>query len=129
MAQTGRLLSLLVSALFGEMIPQRFALAHFLLRKAGHFLGYSILSLLAFRAAAATFPFPLLPAFRAGGAIAALSVAFTFAFACLDEWHQGGLACRTGSFADVLLDSVGGLCAAVRAGYVARRGRTLAAPS
>jgi hypothetical protein len=42
-------------------------------------------------------------------AAASLSVAFTFLFGCLDEWHQSMLPNRTSTFHDVMIDTCGAL--------------------
>lgn len=95
----------LVAAIFGRIDRQKFEVFHALLRKAGHFSGYAILSLLFFRAVARTTS--LAVASAAYRMFAAVSIAFTFVIALLDEWHQSFLPSRTGAFSDVLLDTSG----------------------
>ncbi|MGI9103888.1 MAG: VanZ family protein [Terriglobales bacterium] len=89
--------------------------AHDLLRKAGHFTGYGLLSLLLFRAWWTTFsesrspvkPAGFLAMLRCWSLRAALlAVVCTAAVAGLDEWHQTMLPGRTGTVHDVVLDSM-----------------------
>ena len=47
---TGSVLYIALAAIVGPVDPDRFAILHFVLRKAGHFTGYGILSFLFFRA-------------------------------------------------------------------------------
>jgi VanZ family protein len=104
---TSRILYPIFRFLF-EMDPARFAVWHAVLRKTGHFVGYFTLSVLLFRSWRASFP--------------RLSTRWclqwaTLAFLCTslvaigDEWHQGFLPSRTGTFRDVILDSSAGLVA------------------
>jgi VanZ family protein len=91
-------------------------LVHFMtwnhhLRKAGHIVGYFILSLLLFRAWRATLSF-------AGSSLwsiqwARISFFMTALVASLDEWHQTFLPSRTGRWQDVVLDSSAALAAQV----------------
>jgi VanZ family protein len=80
-----------------------FEVWHHYMRKAGHFVGYFVLSLLLFRAWRATLP--TIPgsnwSFRWAG-IAWFGAALV---ASLDEWHQMYLSGRTGTLTDVFLDS------------------------
>ncbi len=85
---------------------EHFPLWQFFIRKTGHFIGYSTLSLLLFRSWRATFPSP-------GTAWtiqwARISFFMTALVASLDEWHQTYLPKRTGTLHDVLLDSTAAL--------------------
>jgi VanZ family protein len=91
-------------------------LVHFMawnhhLRKAGHVIGYFILSLLLFRAWRATLPF-------VGSKLwsiqwARISFFMTALVASLDEWHQTFLPARTGRWQDVVLDSSAALAAQI----------------
>jgi VanZ family protein len=94
------------------------------LRKTGHFLGYATLSWFAFRGWMETLAYQreqfLL---RAGRPIAhrrrwhvraaALAVLCTIAVAGIDEFHQAFLPSRTGTFRDVILDTMGGVFAQI----------------
>lgn len=81
------------------------------LRKCGHFVGYGTLSVLLFFAWRATL-----------NAIeetvwtwrwAAVSLLMSALVASLDEWHQSYLPSRTGTYRDVILDSVAALTAQI----------------
>lgn len=80
----------------------RFATWHIVLRKTGHVVGYSILSVLLFRSWRATFP-RLSSNWCLQWATTALLT--TSLVATLDEWHQSFLPSRTGTVHDVILDS------------------------
>lgn len=72
-------------------------------RKAGHVVGYGVLSLLFYRLAIYEIPAALQ---RAKPYLSfAAAFAATAAVAVLDEWHQTFVPGRTGTVADVLLDS------------------------
>ncbi|HEY1801185.1 MAG TPA: VanZ family protein [Terriglobales bacterium] len=98
----------LLHFLFGISL-KTFAPFHAYLRKAGHFVGYFILSLLLFRAWRETLPSVRHWTARWAG-IAFLMSAFV---ASMDEWHQTFLPSRTGTIHDVLLDSSAALTAQV----------------
>ena len=104
---TSRILYPLLHFLFG-LQPAHFPVWHFLIRKAGHFVGYFTLSWLLFRAWRDTFPFP---GIRWSMQWARISFFMTALVACLDEWHQSYLPSRTGTFRDVGLDSIAALAA------------------
>lgn len=78
---------------------------HHLLRKAGHFAGYGILSLALYRG----FRLTLFNIFGFNGKRIShtLAIAATFLVAGADEIHQAFLPNRTGCFRDVLLDTAG----------------------
>lgn len=109
-SNTSRFLYPLFHFLTG-MDPIRFLSWHFYIRKAGHFTGYFILSLLLFRAWRITLPW----AGRSGWSIQWARISFFMAalVACLDEWHQTYLASRTGNLRDVMLDSSAALVAQI----------------
>ena len=107
---TSRFLYPLLHFLF-RVDPVRFLMWHFVLRKAGHVLGYGILSILLFRAWCATIPVFGNP--RWSIAWSRIALFMTALVASLDEWHQSFLPSRTGSIRDVLLDSAAGLAAQV----------------
>jgi len=98
---TARFLYPIFAFLFG-LDPARFAIWHALMRKAGHFVGYFILSVLLFRSWRATFPRLSTRWCLQWAAVAFLSTALVASF---DEWHQSFLPSRTGTFRDVVLDS------------------------
>ena len=109
MEHTGRILYPIFQFLFG-MDPVKFAGWHPLLRKAGHVVGYSLLSVLLFRSWRGTFP-RLSTRWCFEWATVAL---FTTALvASLDEWHQSYLPSRTGTVRDVILDTAAGLLAQI----------------
>lgn len=114
--KTNRILLPLLRALFGEISGPTYMEVHYCLRKAGHFFGYAVLSLVMFRAWWATFTSndEMLPSWRDmlcqwSGRAALLALLTTGAVAGLDELHQTMLAGRTGHFSDVVLDSLAGL--------------------
>ena len=107
---TGRFLYPVLHFLF-RLDPLRFPTWHFLLRKAGHVLGYGILSVLLFRAWRVTIRVADDP--RWSMVWAGVALFMTAFVASLDEWHQTFLPSRTGSIRDVALDSVAGLAAQV----------------
>ena len=80
----------------------QFADWHMVLRKTGHVIGYSILSLLLFRSWRATFPRLSTRWCLQWAVLAQLSASMV---ATLDEWHQSFLPSRTGTYKDVILDS------------------------
>jgi len=98
---TARFLYPIFAFLFG-LDPARFAIWHAMMRKAGHFVGYFILSVLLFRSWRATFPRLSTRWCLQWAAVAFLSTALVASF---DEWHQSFLPSRTGTFRDVVLDS------------------------
>jgi VanZ family protein len=84
---------------------------HHVIRKCGHFVEYFILSLLVLRA------------IRAGRrdlqimwALAAIAI--VACYASLDEFHQTFVPGRTPAVADVLLDTIGGICAQIAVALV-----------
>jgi len=78
---------------------------HFLVRKAAHFLEYSLLGMLAAHAFASS---PR-PAIRNRWLI--ISALLVIVYALLDEYHQSFVPTRTGSIFDSLLDMSGGIVA------------------
>jgi len=105
---TSRILYPLFHFLFG-LSWEQFKPWHFFLRKAGHVLGYGLLSILLFRAWRVT----IVRAGNAGWSLVWASVAFltTVLVASLDEWHQSLLPSRTGTVHDVVLDSAAAFAA------------------
>ena len=79
---------------------------HHVIRKCGHFSEYFILSLLVLRG------------IRAGRrevriVWALAAIAIVACYASLDEFHQTFVPGRTPAVADVLLDTIGGICAQI----------------
>ena len=109
---TGRILYPLLHFVFG-VDRLHFAHWHFYIRKAGHVVGYGVLSILLFRAWSATLPVAgnLNPKWTMRWAnIAVLGTALV---ASLDEWHQSFVASRTGTAHDVILDTCAGMAAQI----------------
>jgi VanZ family protein len=112
-----------VEAIFGYDVCVHWGLIHHLIRKAGHFMGYGVFSLICFRSfwitlqnAALQLPRQL----RAHG----MAILVTFLVASADEFHQSLLPNRTGQFSDVLLDCCGAaaLCFVLFLGMQAAEG-------
>lgn len=106
-ANTGRILYPLLTFFFGPLDPVKFAYWHHLLRKAGHVIGYGMLSFLLFRAWRTTLP--VANAARWSWKWCRTALVMTALVAALDEWHQSFLPSRTGKFGDVVLDTVAAL--------------------
>jgi VanZ family protein len=124
-ANTSSWLRPIAEAIFGRLSDPTWELAHHLLRKTGHFIGYGTLCVLFLRAWLLT----LAPRVEELGISdrmwrlkswvrAILSTAF---IASCDEIHQRFTPGRTGMFSDVVLDTIGativsGLVLALTAG-------------
>ena len=93
----------LFEAIFGHVTNLRWEVAHHLIRKSGHFLGYGAIGLAWLRAWWMTLP--RYGFFRE----ALLALLGTALMASADEFHQTFLPNRTGSALDVLLDCSGAL--------------------
>jgi VanZ family protein len=110
---TSRILYPMLHFLFG-VDRFHFAQWHFYIRKAGHVVGYGILSILLFRAWRVTLPVAgktLNPNWTMRWAnIAVLGTALV---ASLDEWHQTFIPSRSGTVHDVILDSCAGVAAQI----------------
>jgi VanZ family protein len=104
--KTSGILYPLLHFLFG-LDPVRFLTWHFVIRKAGHIIGYSVLSLLFFRAWRVSIQVSGSP--RWSIVWARIAFAITCLVASLDEWHQSFLPSRTGTIRDVVLDSAAAL--------------------
>lgn len=76
---------------------------HHLIRKCAHFTEYFILSVLVLRGIRAGRRDA-----RIGWALAAIAI--VACYASLDEFHQSFVPGRTPAVADVLLDTIGGIC-------------------
>lgn len=115
---TSRFLLPLLTFLFGKISVLRYDQIHYCLRKAGHFFGYAVLSLVMFRAWWAALTVGVreadLPSWRAmfsrwSARAALLAILSTAIVAGLDEWHQAFIPGRGSSAGDVLLDSLAGV--------------------
>ena len=117
---TGRILEPLLTWIFGPLPFLTFFKIHYWIRKVGHFSGYGILGLVAFRAWWTTFAsrrlsnHPLswrsmLSRFHLRAA--ALAVLVVVAVAGMDEFHQAFEPGRGSSIHDVILDTMGGILA------------------
>jgi VanZ family protein len=102
---TGSILEMILTKLFGPIPPERFLAIHFFIRKAAHVTEYGILALLFFRAWRGT----ILDRWTAAWARHTLGTCL--AVATLDEFHQGMEASRGSAVSDVLLDMSGVLLA------------------
>jgi VanZ family protein len=91
----------LLTSLFPSITAETLAQLHLLMRKLGHWSEYFILAILVLRASKRSNL-----SWRFVG-----TAAFVFLFALSDEWHQAFVPSRSASFADVLLDTFGGICA------------------
>ena len=109
-SNTSRILYPLLHYLFGLDWP-RFHYWHFYIRKAGHVVGYAILSLLLFRAWRATLP--AMSDVKWTLRWANIAILGTALVASLDEWHQSFIPSRTGAVRDVVLDTCAGIAAQV----------------
>ena len=87
-----------------------------ILRKAAHMFEFGVLTLFCVRAALMT------TSFRGGRALGAAG-AFALLYAISDEWHQSFVPGRGPSAADVVIDGLGILAAAIlvwRTGWIGR---------
>ncbi|HEY1255286.1 MAG TPA: VanZ family protein [Terracidiphilus sp.] len=95
-------------ALLGYDACVNWEMMHHLIRKAGHFAGYGLFSLICFRAFWTTLGGAACRMPRQLGAHG-LAILLTFLVAGADEFHQSFLPNRTGQFSDVVLDTCGGV--------------------
>jgi VanZ family protein len=109
-SNTSRILYPLLHFLFG-MDWLRFEYWHFYIRKAGHVVGYAILSILLFRAWRATLP--AMDNVTWTLRWSSFAILGTALVASLDEWHQTFIPSRTGAVRDVVLDTCAGIAAQV----------------
>jgi VanZ family protein len=105
---TSRILYPLLHFLFG-LDWERFDVWHFFIRKAGHVVGYGILSVLLFRAWRATLP--AMSDVKWTLRWTTIAVLGTALVASLDELHQSFIPSRTGTIRDVVLDTCAGIAA------------------
>ena len=102
---TGSVLFLILTRLFGKINLYDFMIFHHYLRKTGHVVGYGMLSLLFLRGWRATLG--RVPALLLRATLLAwLGTAFV---AAMDEWHQSYIPSRTGTWKDVVLDTIAGV--------------------
>ena len=114
---TGNMLYMLLTRLFGRLNFHDFLVFHHYLRKTGHVVGYGVLSLLLLRGWRATFGGTRALLWRT----ALLSWLGTALVAAMDEWHQTYIPLRTGTWRDAVLDSVAGLAFLLAAYFRLRR--------
>ena len=118
-SNTSRVIRPLLLWLFPEISEAALQQAHFIIRKASHFMEYAVLALLASRA------FLTSPGHGLRTRWWLAAFALVAAVALLDEYHQSFLATRTGTVYDSLLDMAGGGAAlALVALWRARRRRS-----
>ncbi len=102
--QTGGLVYKIVQWFVPSASPELYQTVHFMVRKAGHFTVYAVLTFL------------LMRAFRSGSILrwrwnwALYSFFIVGIYALLDEYHQSFTSSRTGSVYDSLIDLTGGTC-------------------
>ena len=107
-ANTSSWLRPIAEAIFGHLSDPTWELAHHLLRKSGHFLGYGTLCVLFLRAWLLTLAdSPRLTERSWRLSSWARAIASTAVVASCDEIHQSFLPSRTGMFSDVVLDTIG----------------------
>jgi VanZ family protein len=107
-ANTSSWLRPIAEALFGHLSDPTWELAHHLLRKSGHFLGYGTLCILFLRAWLLTLAENQRLTERTWRLTAwARAILSTAIVASCDEIHQSFLPSRTGMFSDVVLDTIG----------------------
>jgi len=114
---TGIALYVLLSRLFAHIRFHEFLVFNHYLRKTGHFVGYGMLSVLLLRGWRATLDRDNSQL----GRTAIFSWLGTVFVATMDEWHQSYIPSRTGTWRDVVLDSVAGLVFLLAAYWWLRR--------
>lgn len=102
--RTSRILVPLLRWLVPDISPAALDRTHFLVRKAGHALGYAVLAALLWRARRLSRPEGETVSWPRDAAIV---LGMAVAFAASDEWHQTFSPSRQGSLSDVLLDAAG----------------------
>lgn len=105
MSSTSRIIRPLLLWLSPDISETTLLIVHGFVRKTGHFAGYFILGVFAARAFTANLNYNLRKAWFPAALLLIIVVA------TVDETNQSLLVSRTGSFYDVLLDTVGGLAA------------------
>lgn len=124
-ANTGAMLYMLLTRIFGHINIHEFEIFHHYLRKTGHFVGYGMLSVLLLRGWRATLDHDNSQL----GRTAIFSWLGTVFVATMDEWHQSYIPSRTGTWKDVVLDSFAGLVFLLVAYWWLRRSRAGAVDS
>lgn len=124
-ANTGSMLYMVLTRLFGHIKLHDFLVFHHYLRKTGHCVGYGMLSILLLRGWRATLDHDNSQL----GRTAIFSWLGTVFVATMDEWHQSYIPSRTGTWKDVVLDSFAGLVFLLVAYWSLRRSRADAADS
>jgi VanZ family protein len=122
---TGIVLYTLLSRLFAHISLRHFFLLNHYMRKTGHCVGYGMLSVLLLRGWRATLDRDNSQL----GRTAIFSWLGTVFVATMDEWHQSYIPSRTGTWQDVVLDSLAGLTFLAVAYWWLRRARGVAAES
>lgn len=122
-ANTGHWLRAIVTAILGPVNPEWYEIGNSVLRKIGHFTGYSVLSYLWYRGWRNRFysklgvsPKQLGGSRRAlanawQGRWAVFSLLLTITVASADEFHQWFVPGRTGTWHDIVLDGLGAIFA------------------
>ncbi|HEV3482140.1 MAG TPA: VanZ family protein [Candidatus Acidoferrales bacterium] len=103
---TGRIIIPILHWLMPRAATATLLEIHHVIRKCGHFVEYFILSLLVLRGIRAN-----RRDLRIVWALAAIAI--VACYASLDEFHQIFVPGRTPAVADVLLDTIGGICAQI----------------
>lgn len=97
--------------LFGPLSPAHWAEVHHLIRKAGHFVGYGIVSLTFFYSWRQTLRRIAVQRWILWRKASVLAVLCTLLVAVCDEYHQSFLPSRTSSPVDVCIDLGGAIAA------------------
>jgi VanZ family protein len=105
--ETSHILEPALNWLFPGISADQFAAIHLLIRKLGHWGEYFVFAILVLRA--------LRRQWRGSPGLrhTAVTIGLVFLYAGLDELHQLFVPYRTASFADVLLDTLGGVCGVI----------------
>ena len=111
---TGRIIIPILHWLMPHAATATLSQIHHVIRKCGHFTEYFILSILVLRGIRAD-----RPNLRIVWALAAIAI--VACYASLDEFHQVFVPGRTPAVADVLLDTIGGICAQIAVALVASK--------
>jgi VanZ family protein len=106
-SETSQILEPAINWFFPAISADQFLIIHLSIRKLGHWGEYFVFAILVLRA--------LRRQWRGYTELrhSALTMVIVFLYAASDELHQLFVPYRTASFADVLLDSVGGICAII----------------
>lgn len=105
--RTSRIIAPVVRWLFPDWSETQVDLAVLVVRKVAHFVEYSVLAVLVWRALWRPQPRDARPW---DWRVATWTLAVVVAYAVSDEYHQTFVPNREGSPWDVLVDTVGGLC-------------------